>query len=440
MQKLPEEIITEAKRLREGGSTLEEISDQLHISLGSCHNILKGVKRGRREPEKAEVKKESKTAAGTEPVRAGPYDDDSTLEIANQTRRDELELKREEIREKLEAIQSRRSGLQHLEELRTRERQLQQELDNARMLAMKGDGAVTSELGELRSELNSLRELRFETELKAAEERHAREIERLQGQIATVQRSGLGKYDLLSQGLSKIENAAVMIGSKVDRHLETQQKNNDFMLALNLGLSLADMELLKNGPPAILSKKEFMLSRSLSRAIYAKNSGEPPPTGDQEATAVAEDEAAFLQYQMDAERKLSEYQALSGRVSQRMARAQGQGKAQSQAAAVSQLGHAPDPGQQQPAVVQAETRLVTCTRCGSTFDVDLAEARVNAKPGQKLYVHCANPKCGFLLDISELVGVQSQPAAPDCFQVGSDGRCATPAHLRSGQCGQCAWR
>ncbi|MBA7524437.1 hypothetical protein ES705_16575 [subsurface metagenome] len=109
------------------------------------------------------------------------------------------------------------------------------------------------------------------------------------------------------------------------------------------------------------------------------------------------------------------------------------------------LGKTPAPREPEPPVLKAESRLVTCSRCQTTFDIDLAEAKQSVTAGKRLFVPCANPKCGFLLDISELLGLKpadEKPPAPECYEPGPAG-CAAPAHRQNAPghiCKECAWR
>ncbi|MBA7556449.1 hypothetical protein ES705_49157 [subsurface metagenome] len=103
------------------------------------------------------------------------------------------------------------------------------------------------------------------------------------------------------------------------------------------------------------------------------------------------------------------------------------------------LGKAPAPGEPEPPVLQAESRLVTCSRCQSTFDVDLVQARQQSQPGKRLFINCVNPKCGFLLDLSELLGLKLTPEgpAPECF-TGTPEGCAGKGHYEN--CRDCPYR
>ncbi|GAI92294.1 unnamed protein product, partial [marine sediment metagenome] len=105
--------------------------------------------------------------------------------------------------------------------------------------------------------------------------------------------------------------------------------------------------------------------------------------------------------------------------------------------------------EQQPVVLTAESKLVQCTRCGTTFDIDLAEARSQAGAGKKLFIHCANPKCGFMLDLKELIPeeksvpgpepVVDRSQKPSCYAPGMYGACVSDLRSQDRQCDDCAW-
>ncbi len=98
-------------------------------------------------------------------------------------------------------------------------------------------------------------------------------------------------------------------------------------------------------------------------------------------------------------------------------------------------GKAPEPGQPAPAILKAESKLVTCSRCGCEFDIDLAEAKSKAGPGKKLFMRCANPKCQFMLDIAELLP-ELRPS-PECYQPSPNG-CASKGSFGE-SCRDCHW-
>ncbi|GAH55273.1 unnamed protein product, partial [marine sediment metagenome] len=103
----------------------------------------------------------------------------------------------------------------------------------------------------------------------------------------------------------------------------------------------------------------------------------------------------------------------------------------------------------EPVVLPADSKVVKCQRCGSTFDVDLNEARQYAAQGKKLFVNCA--KCKFLLEITEMLPeLKPEPALvatpvadkstkPKCYVPGFYGECVSDLRSEERQCGDCSW-
>ena len=93
---LDPEVVQKARELRAEGRSLADIAAELQISQGSASNATRGIK-------KTSVEKEArrKENGGAGPVQAGRYDEPNTTELAN-------ELRRAEITEKLQMIESRR--------------------------------------------------------------------------------------------------------------------------------------------------------------------------------------------------------------------------------------------------------------------------------------------------------------------------------------------
>ncbi|GAI49221.1 unnamed protein product, partial [marine sediment metagenome] len=198
----------------------------------------------------------------------------------------------------------------------------------------------------------------------------------------------------------------ILGSSKVDRAIDRFQSTNSLKTALLMGISPAEIDILNRGPLEIPTIEEFELGRQLS----AHRAGVPltkPGPGEYKAL-VARIENENKQYETA------------------MAKAQ-QGAVVPKTTRTGSLGKTPTPGEPEPPVLQAESRLVTCSRCQTTFDVDLAEAKQSVTAGKRLFVPCANPKCQFLLDISELLELKLGPEgpAPECFA-------GTPARLRLG--------
>lgn len=424
-------LLERARALRTEGKSLAMVAGELGISQGSASNACRGIKK----PLVEKVPKR-KDDGGGGPVQAGRYDADETVRLAN-------DLRKAELQESLERIESRRGEREALEQLRVRERALQSELDSAR-LAASGDssGAVLSEISQLRQELSELREARFRSELKVSEDRNAAVIARLEQQIAVAAaaaaaagKAGLTQYDVLLKLADKAENLLIVGSGKLDRAISRHQADGTLKTALGLGVSPAELEVLTLGPEPIPSKEDYELGRRLRAHRAGVPLSEEPDEYDGVVALIESRNKKYQSVLARAMGSVTENRGQEGHFSRNVARAISPGKT-------------PKPGTPEPAVLPAESRLVKCQRCGTTFDIDLFEAR-QAAAGKRLFVHCANPKCGFLLDLAELLpelakpGPAPEPAedkstTPKCYVAGQDGRCnselRTPEH-----CVNCQW-
>lgn len=416
---LKPELVKQAREMRGRGDSLGSIAGELGISAGSASNACRGI------PKPLAEKASKRNDDGGGPVQAGRYDADETVRLAN-------DLRKAELRESLERIESRRGEREALEQLRSRERGLQSELDNARLSVSKGDNSVLSEITQLRGELSELRESRFQSELKAAEDRHAQVIARLEQQISASGRTGLTEFDLMSQAMGKAENLAIMVADKVDRLVKSGQGDKHFMLGLQLGLTPSEFQHLQQGADEIPTREEWELGRRY-RAHRDGVKLEEPDEGEYEGLVNL------------IEQRNRRWQNVMDRASRAMGRGDSQvvltGKTPGQVPATGKPGQAPAPGEPEPVVLRAESKLVKCQRCGSTFDVDLNEARQHAAQGKKLFVNC--PKCGFLLEITaemipELKPVEVLSTKPACFVAGQDGHCNSEMRAPE-QCINCQW-
>ncbi|MBA7590032.1 hypothetical protein ES708_32131 [subsurface metagenome] len=340
---------------------------------------------------------------------AGPYDEE-TKELANQ-------VKKARLQAELDDISDRKRQRQETEELRIRERKLSVQLEEARTAA-GGDGSSGGQFAELRNEIAELREARHQAELRESDSRHLAEIKRLEGQIDRVGQTGLTEFDLMGRWGDKLENLIVLGSSKVDRAISRFQTTSSLKTALTLGISPAEMEILNRGPLGIPTLEEFELGRRLSAHRKGVPLTEPGP--DEYKALVARIESENRQYDTV------------------MAKAQ-QGAVAPKTTRTGSLGKTPAPGESEPPILQAESRLVTCSRCQTTFDVDLIQAKQQSQPGKRLFINCANPKCGFLLDISELLGLKLTPEgpAPECFEGTPEGCASKGSYDR---CRDCQWR
>ncbi|GAI59984.1 unnamed protein product [marine sediment metagenome] len=360
-----------------------------------------------------------------EPVAAAKLDAETT-ELANRVRKARLQ-------QELDDIDDRKQQRQEVDDMRLRERKLLLQLDETRLGASKGDSAVVGELTELRRELGDLRESRHQAELRQSEDRHSSEMRQV---LAGIQRTGLTEMDILARVLDKGENLAIMVTDKVDRLVKSGQGDKTLMTALQLGLTPSEFQLLQQGEELVPTREDF----EVGRRYRAHRDGVPyvePESGEFEGVvSLVQRHNLMWQTAMD-----------------KAQRAMGKGGRQA-AVRTGKPGQVPvtgvpEPGEQQPVVLKAESKVVQCTRCGSTFDIDLAEARSQAGVGKRLFIHCANPKCGFMLDLKELIP-ELQPApgpepvadrstTPKCYVPGTYGECVSDLRSQDRQCGDCAW-
>lgn len=404
--------IEELRSLRSQGLSMQAIATRAGVSIGAVSNHTRDIPAPARrtQSQKEGPKSQAEVKDTTGAVVAGPYDEE-TKELANQ-------VKKARLQAELDDISDRKRQRQETEELRIRERKLSVQLEEARAAAGGGDGSSGGQFAELRSEIAELREARHQAELRESDSRHQAEIRRLEGQIEHIGRTGLTEFDLMGRWGDKLENLIILGSSKVDRAIDRFQSTNSLKTALLMGISPTEMEVLNRGPLETPTIEEFELGRQLS----AHRKGVPltkPGPGEYKA----------LVAQIESENK--RYEAV-------MAKAQ-QGAVAPKTTLTGTLGKTPAPGEPEPPVLQAESRLVTCSRCQSTFDVDLVQAKQQSQPGKRLFINCVNPKCGFLLDISELLGLKPKPEgpAPECFGGTPEG-CASKGRYEN--CRDCQWR
>ncbi len=418
---LPSAKIEELRSLRSQGLSMQAIATKAGVSIGAVSNHTRDIPAPARRAQshKEGPKSQPEVKDSTAAVVAGPYDEE-TKELANQ-------VKKARLQAELDDISDRKRQRQETEELRIRERKLSVQLEEARSAGGRGDGSSGGQFAELRNEIAELREARHQAELRESDSRHLAEIKRLEGQIDRIGQTGLTEFDLMGRWGDKLENLIILGSSKVDRAINRFQSTNSLKTALSIGISPAEMDILNRGPLGIPTIEEFELGRRLSAHHEGVPLTEPGP-----------DEYKDLVAHIESENK--QYEAV-------MAKAQGssQGARAPKTTLTGSLGKTPAPGEQQPPVLKAESKLVTCSRCQTTFDIDLAEAKQSVTAGKRLFVPCANPKCGFLLDISELLGLKpadEKPPAPECYEPGPAG-CAAPAHRQNAPghiCKECAWR
>ncbi|MBA7531516.1 hypothetical protein ES705_23729 [subsurface metagenome] len=402
------EKIEELQSLRSQGLSLREIAAREGVSQGAVSNytrdIAKPAKRTQRRKEAPKSRHEGKDTIAE--VVAGPYEAE-TRELANQ-------LKRAEIQEKLDLIVDRKDRGQELADMRLRERRILLELDTVRQGAAKGDSSVVGELSQLRGELGELREARHQAEIRQIEDKHAGEMRQF---MASIQRTGLTEYDLMSQAMTKTENLVLAAAGKIDGIVKSSRQDKQLMLGLQLGLTPPEYSLLLQGEDEIPTREDWEMGRRYRAHREGVKLEEPEP-GEFEGLV------SLIQ------QRNKRFRVVMDKISLRL----GQGGAS--VVKTGKPGKAPEPGEPEPPVLKAESKLVTCSRCATTFDIDLVEAKQQAAAGKKLFINCANPKCNFLLDISEMIPELTKPERPECYQVSPYG-CGNKGNYD--KCRDCKW-
>ncbi|MBA7626887.1 hypothetical protein ES703_34345 [subsurface metagenome] len=220
-----------------------------------------------------------------------------------------------------------------------------------------------------------------------------------------------------------------MAGDKVDKFVKSGREDKQLQTALSLGLTPDEYALLLQGEELVPTREDI----EVGRRYRAHKDGVP-----YEETEEGEYEGLVHLVELRNRR----WQAAMDKSQRAM------GRGGSSVVRTGQLGQVPAPGEPEPVVLKAESKVVQCTRCGTTFDIDLVEAK-QAAAGKRLFVHCANPKCGFMLDLKELLP-ELQPAPgpepvadksrkPKCYVPGSYGECVSDLRSQDRQCGDCAW-
>ncbi|MBA7627166.1 hypothetical protein ES703_34628 [subsurface metagenome] len=403
---LAPEKVKELQSLRSQGLSVHEVAAKAGVSEGAVSKYTRDIaKLGRRAQVKKEVPSGSKDIMDQ---TAGARLDQETIDLANRVRKARLQAE-------LDEVEDRKNQRQEVEDLRIRERRILLELDTARQGAAKGESAVVGELTQLRGELSELREARHQAELRQIEDRHSSDMRRMEQLVASVGRTGLTQYDLLSQAMSKAENLLITAGNKVDGVVANVRSDHLFDLALQLGLTPDELVVLKRG-----------LETPMTQAQYDILLGDRTP----------EEMGTYEWWLARTEAHNSRYRELVARAGPKLKRGN------------DHPGKAPAPGEAEPVVLKADSKVVKCQRCGTTFDVDLNEARQHAAQGKKLFVNCPNPKCTFLLDVTGMIPeLQPAPAPertpvadkstiPECYVAGQNGRCNSEL-IAAEQCKDC---
>lgn len=415
---LTPEKVEELRSLRLEGHSVHEVAARAGVSEGAVSNYTRDIgKPARSTQAKKEAPPDRREGKDIMDLTAGAKLDTDTVDLANRVRKARLQAE-------LDDIDNRAAAHQELDDMRLRERKLLLQLDETRLGASKGDSGVVADITQLRSELGELREARHQSELRQSEDRHQGEIRRLEGLVAGIQRTGLTEMDIMSRVLDKGENVAIMFADKVEKIVKSGQGDKTLMTALQLGLTPPEYALLLQGADEIPTREDWELGRRY-RAHRAGVKLEEAEEGEYEGLV------ALIETRNRRWRAVMDKATLS------------MGRGGSQVVRTGKTGTVPAPGEPEPLVLKAESKLVQCQRCGSVFDVDLNEARRSVVEGTKLFVNC--PKCAFLLDLKDLVPELAKPvevksATPECYVAGEGGKCVNPSKgLGEYQCQDCHW-
>ncbi|MBA7612759.1 hypothetical protein ES703_19999 [subsurface metagenome] len=361
---LTTETVEELRSLRSQGLTVREVAARVGVSEGAVSSHT-------RDLAKPRVKKEPVSSGRRESkdimeAAARAKIDEETVDLANRVRKARLQ-------QELDEVEDRKRQRQEIEDLRIRERKLMLQLDEARVGAGKGDSAVAAELTQLRGELGELREARHQAELRAIEDRHSAEVRRLEGRIALSNPGGLTEYDLLSKLFDKVENMVILGSGKVDRVVSRFQSDSSLVTALQLGLSPAEVEILKNGPEFVPTREDYELGRRYRAHREGVELTDPEP-GEYEGIV------AFT------EQRNQRYEALKVNVSNQM-----------------QIGAV-----RQPAILKevmpTDIVPVKCSFCGKEVSVDKSDPVIARSRAGKC------PECSAIMDLTKLYPVEVKKA------------------------------
>ncbi|MBA7530441.1 hypothetical protein ES705_22648 [subsurface metagenome] len=429
----PERIerIRDARRL---GGAIETIAKEMGVSAGAVSKYTRDIPKPVEVPV---VNKGVKSVGGSSAIlritgKVPP--DEATIRAINEADQADAEARKVDAETRkvnsglarqvaLDEMEDRKQQRRRVFDLEVKKQEAEvREAETRAKLVVAPSPELSLQLEQARSETarleRELTEQRHQEGLAELQRGFQGEIAVLSRQLASISRAGLGSYDIMSQAMSKVENLAMLAGTKVDLFVRDNRTDRQLGIALSLGLSPGEYEVYRHGPEVPLTKQQFMAYR-----------GEEDPAGAEEAYRR---NLAFTQEKNYA------YEVVSAKVARRL---QGGGPARAKSLS-GREGHVPVPGEPEPSVLKAEPKLVKCQRCGTVFDVDLAAARQEAVLGKKLFVACPNPKCGFLLDITSMIpelamATKLKPERPACY-AGTQEGCNNKGSKV--ECDGCPWR
>ena len=380
---LAPEKVEQAQELRKQGLSISQIAQEVGISEGSASNATRGIPKPvarapvvKKEASKRVAEGNSLRITGKVPpaeatIRAINEADQAEAltrkaiaQLAYQTALGEIEDRKQERKRAFDL------------EVKRQEAEIKESETRAKL--------VTSPSPELTLQLEAAKSETARAERDLAELRHSQRLDELsrgfQGQyellsrqIATINRTGLTSYDLISQGMSKLENMAMVAGSKVDSFLRDNRSDKQLGMALSLGLSPGEYEVLVRGPETPFTKAQW-------QALVGGDSLTPS------------DIAGYERHLASTEQRNVHYEAVMAKTTQKL----GQGGA-------SGAGKLPAP---EP-VKAIKGEVVVCPGCGCQVQVDLsseqfAGAMAAKAKGEVVKVsgHC--PQCNGSIDLSNL--------------------------------------
>lgn len=422
------EVKEQARQLRLEGHTITSIAEALGSSVGAistwCRGIAKPIRATESQKQGTKTRREGKDISEVPAITGRIPPEDATVAAINEAARAKAET------EKVKAESERQAVLDDIEE-RKRQRA---KLFDLEVKAKEAEVAeresrikmIASPSPELQIQLETARSetLRLRDELTEA--RHTQQLAELQrgfsAQLDSLRQSlhptGTTEMDILDRGLDKAESLVHRVGDGFISLFQSIREDNLLKAALNAGVSYDEYR-------AAIGEIALNTFKGEPRAEFYRLALKKENEGLTEAEAARFDELWKLKAK-------SETAAIAARakITQKISQANVGRQSHSIRAAE---GRELVPGEV-PVVLSAESKVVRCQRCGATFDVDLQEAKQQAASGRKLYINCPNPKCNFLLEITDLIPELAKPI-PECYIAGERG-CS---NYQAGQptCEQC---
>jgi len=298
--------------MRQSGASIDSIGSELGISYGAVYNATRDIAKPitkastvkKEGPKKAAEDNTLRVSGKVPPAEATIRAINEADRVEADTRKARAELAYQAALDEIEDRKQQRKRAFDLE-VKAKEAEIKEAETRAKLVASPSP-ELTLQLEQAKSET-----ARLEREL--SEQRHSQRLdelsrgflgqyELLSRQIAALNRTGLTSYDLISQGMSKIETLAVNAGSRIDAFVRDNRSDKQLGRALSLGLSPGEYEILLRGPETVLTKGQFM-------AYFGGDSQTPQTDGDAEV---------FERYLARTEQRNKTCEAVMAKVSQRL--------------------------------------------------------------------------------------------------------------------------